>query len=88
MDINDLDIWKILAIISIAGLIIYRKKKNAVWGGFTAGLIIGFIIALIYLIKGDGFQLKIIAKGIVIGSLCGIVTEILGLLSDKLKRKQ
>ncbi|BDU25397.1 hypothetical protein [Flavobacterium sp. GSB-24] len=87
MNINDLGIWRILAIISIAGLLIFWKRKNAIWGGLTLGLIIGFIIVIIYLIMGNGFQFKIIGKSIIIGTLFGMAAEVLGLLSDKLKRK-
>jgi len=86
MSIADLDNWKILAIISLIGLLLFWRKKSAIWGGLTMGLFIGLIVAIIYLIKGGGFDWKIIGKGIIVGTLCGIFVQILGMISDKLKR--
>jgi len=79
--------WGILSIISFIGLIVFWRKGNAVWGGLTIGVIIGLIIAIVYFFKGNGFSWAIIAKGLVIGALAGIVAELLGFISDKLKNK-
>jgi hypothetical protein len=53
-----------------------------VWGGFTAGIIIGFIIALF-----SGFKWYIVGRGAILGTMIGFVAELLGMLSDFLKRK-
>jgi uncharacterized membrane protein len=76
-------IWIILGIISIVLLAIYfRRGRNAVWGGFTAGIIIGFIIALF-----SGFDWYIVGKGAILGTMVGFVSELLGILSDYLRKK-
>jgi uncharacterized membrane protein len=76
-------LWTFLGIASIILLAIYFwRGRNAVWGGFTAGIIIGFIIALF-----SGFKWYIVGKGAILGTMIGFVAELLGMLSDFLKRK-
>jgi len=76
-------IWIILGVVSIILLVIYFKRgRNALWGGLTAGLIIGFIIALF-----SGFNWYIVGKGAILGTMIGFVAELLGLLSDYLRKK-
>jgi hypothetical protein len=76
-------LWTFLGIASIILLAIYCwRGRNAVWGGFTAGIIIGFIIALF-----SGFNWYIVGKGAILGTIIGFVAELLGMLSDFLKRK-
>jgi len=76
-------LWTFLGIASIILLAIYFwRGRNAVWGGFTAGIIIGFIIALF-----SGFNWYIVGKGAILGTMIGFVAELLGMLSDFLKRK-
>lgn len=75
--------WMILSVVSIILLIVYfGRRQNAVWGGFTFGLIIGFIISLF-----SGFNWYIIGKGAILGTMVGFTAELLGMLSDYLKRK-
>lgn len=81
-------IWLILGIISIALLIFYFRSRNAVWGGFTGGLIIGLMIAIFVVFKGTGFDWHIIGKGIVIGTILGFGAEMLGKVSDYLKKNK
>lgn len=81
-------IWKILGIIIIILLVIYWGRRNAVWGGFTIGIIIGFIIAIFFLFEGSGFDWYIIGKGAISGALLGFAAELLGKVSDFIKRKQ
>jgi len=81
------DIWKILGIITIVLLIIYWKKRNAVWGGLTIGIILGLIIAIFYLFKESGFSWFIIGKGAILGTTIGFVAELLGKASDSIRRK-
>jgi uncharacterized membrane protein len=76
-------LWTFLGIASIILLAIYFwRGRNAVWGGFTAGIIIGFIIALF-----SGFKWHIVGRGAILGTMIGFVAELLGTLSDFLKRK-
>ncbi|KKT29267.1 hypothetical protein A3G55_02795 [Candidatus Giovannonibacteria bacterium RIFCSPLOWO2_12_FULL_44_25] len=77
------NIWIILGIVSIILLAVYfRRGRNALWGGLTAGVIIGFIIALF-----SGFNWYIVGKGAISGTMVGFVTELLGTLSDYLKKR-
>lgn len=80
-------IWKILGIVAFILLIVYFKKKNSVWGGLMIGFIIGTIIAVIFLVKGNGFDWRIIGKGAVLGTFIGFGADLLGKVSDKLKNK-
>ena len=75
-------IWYILGAISIILLIIFWRKRNAVWGGFTLGIILGFLVALFFVAKSRGFDWSIIAKGAIAGTMLGFIMEILGKISD------
>lgn len=80
--------WIILGLVSIALLMVYWRKRNAVWGGLTAGVIVGLIIAIIYFIKGSGFIWVIIGKSAILGVLAGFFAELLGIISSNIKNKQ
>jgi len=80
--------WISLGILSIILLVIYfRKNKNAVWGGLTSGIIIGLIVAIFFAVKGPGFNLYIIGKGAIAGTIIGFIAELLGMASDYIKKK-
>ena len=81
-------VWGILGIATVILLAMYFKKRNAVWGGFTLGIVIGLIIALIFIFKGDGFSLYIIGKAAALGTIVGFIAELLGKLSGHIKSKQ
>lgn len=81
-------LWPILGIITIILLIIFWRTRNAIWGGFTLGIIIGFIITIFYLFKGNGFNWSIIAKGAILGAVVGSIAELLGKVSDSIKRSK
>lgn len=83
-----INIWTILGVITIVLLIIFRRKRNAVWGGLTIGAVIGVIIAIIYLFKGSGFNWSIVGKGAVLGTIAGFIAELLGIISDFIKKKK
>lgn len=84
--------WTILGIISIVLLIVYwggsgRKfGPNAVWGGLTLGLIIGFIVAIFSVFKETGFNWIIIGKGGILGTMLGFAAELLGSVSSYIKK--
>ncbi len=79
--------WTVLGISSIiAMLFTFSKGKNSIWGGLTMGVVVGLIIALVYLFKGDGFKWVTVAKAGIIGTLSGVVADLLGTLSSKKRR--
>jgi len=82
------NIWIILGIVAIVLLIIYWRSRNAVWGGLTIGIIAGFIIAIFFIFKGNEFPWYIIGKVAVSGVMIGFAAELLGKLSDFIKRKK
>ena len=82
-----INLWTILIAFAIVLLIKYWGSKNSVWGGFTMGIIIGLIVAIIYLIIGNGFSWIIIGKGAIIGTIAGYFAELLGKISDRHKAK-
>lgn len=79
--------WNILGVVSIILLFWYRKNKNAVWGGLTLGIIIGLVIAVALLIKGDGFSWLILIRSGIVGSLIGFIMEFIGIAAGKLSKK-
>ena len=75
--------WKILTIIAAISIIAsFFRKQNAIWGGATIGLVLGIIIAIF-----NKFNWSITYKAIVIGILIGLIADLLGMISDLLKRK-
>lgn len=77
------DTWTILGIITIVLLIIFffRPQRNAVWGGLTIGIIIGLIVAIVFVFKGHGFGWHIIKKCAISGTIIGFIAELLGMFS-------
>lgn len=82
------DIWKILGIITPILLVIFWGKKNAVWGGFAIGIILGLIVALFLVLKGSGFDWYIIGKGAISGAVVGFLAELLGKVSDLILKRR
>lgn len=80
-------IWIIFGSISILLLVIYFfRGKNALWGGLTLGAIVGIVLAIIYLFLGHGFIWLIIAKAAIVGTILGFLSEIFGIVGDKIKK--
>ena len=79
---ENFDVWKILGIIAVVLLFVFWKRRNAVWGGFTLGIIIGLVVALF-----SGFDLYIIGKGSILGVMVGLGAEFLGKISDFIKKQ-
>lgn len=77
--------WKILGIVTMILLIVFWKSKNSVWGGLLGGSIVGLIIAFI---QQGPFDWYTIAKGAIVGALIGILAELLGKISDRLKKNK
>lgn len=82
------NIWKILVIIAAVLLVAFWRKRGAVWGGLTLGVILGLIVAIFFVFKGSGFNWFIIGKGAILGTLVGFMAELLGKASDLIKRGQ
>ncbi len=78
------NIWLLLTILSILLLIKFFHKRNAVWGGLTSGII---IYLLIVVFSKNEFDWYIIWHYSVIGTIIGFMAEMLGKLSDYLKKK-
>jgi len=75
--------WTILTIIaSLAMILSFFRKQNTIWGGATIGLVIGVILSIF-----QKFNWSITYKAVVIGILIGLIADLLGLLSDYLKKK-
>ena len=85
---TNINTWTILGTIAIILLVIFWRKRNAVWGGLTIGTAIGFIVAIVYLFKGSGFSWSIIGKGAVSGTMAGFVAELLGMIGDFIRKKK
>ncbi len=84
----NIGIWKILGIIAIILLITYWRSRNAVWGGLTIGVILGLIVAIFYLFVGHGFSWSIIGKSATLGTMIGFGAELLGKISDFIRKKK
>ncbi|HAV58256.1 MAG TPA: hypothetical protein DCX45_12740 [Acinetobacter junii] len=80
--------WIIFAVISALLLIFYFKKRSAVWGGLTVGLVLGLIIVVYFALSGNRFDWAIIGKWAVIGTIGGGLAELLGKASDDIKKRQ
>lgn len=78
-------IWKILGIITVVLLIGFWRRRNAVWGGFTAGIVIGLIVAIVFVFQNKVFDWFIVGKAAVSGTMVGFIAELLGKISDHLK---
>lgn len=76
------NIWTILIVVALVILVIYWRNRNAVWGGLTAGAVIGLLIALF-----SEFDWPIVLKGAVIGTGLGFFAEMLGGAMKNTKEK-
>ncbi|MDP1845946.1 MAG: hypothetical protein Q8L09_04345 [Candidatus Moranbacteria bacterium] len=84
---SNVNIWIIFGVVAVVLLIVFWRKRNAVWGGLTAGIIIGIIVAIFYLFKGNKFDWFLIGKGAIVGAILGFIAELLGKISDHIRRK-
>lgn len=80
--------WKILGIVAVVLLIVFFfcPRRNAVWGGLTSGVIIGLIVTIIFVLKGNGFGWYVIGKCAISGIIIGFVVELVGAVSDLIKK--
>jgi hypothetical protein len=75
--------WWLVSAIGIAALkSFFFRGRNAVWGGATLGAIIGIVVA----IARPEFDWPTVGHGAVIGAFFGLIAEILGAISDRMKR--
>lgn len=75
--------WTILGVVTLILLAVYWGRRNAVWGGFTIGIIVGLVIALF-----SDFNWWIVGKSAIWGTIIGFGAELLGKISDKMRGKQ
>ena len=74
--------WWIVSALGIAALEKYFfRGQNAVWGGATLGAIIGVIVAFFR----PEFEWAIVGQAAVIGAFVGLIAEVLGAISDKMR---
>jgi len=78
-----INIWTILGVATLILLGVYWGKRNAVWGGFTIGIVAGLVIALF-----SDFNWWIIGKGAILGAIIGFGAELLGKISDKMRDRK
>ena len=78
--------WTILSIIALIGLVIFYKKKAA-WGGLTLGAIIGCIVAVVLMVKGQDFQVNYVKEATIVGALLGIIISIIQRIRNKQKQE-
>lgn len=83
---NDPNTLTVFGIITGILLIIFWGKRNAVWGGFTLGVIIGLLIASFFSFMWQGFEWYVVGKTAILGTLIGFIAELLGIVSDKIKK--
>ena len=76
-------IWIILGVLSIGLLIFYARSRSAVWGGFTIGIVLGIIVAIITYFQSSEFYWSIIFKWATICTIIGFGTELLGMFRKK-----
>ena len=75
--------WWFISAVGIAALEkFFFRGQNAVWGGATIGVIIGFVIA----IYRPGFDWEVVGQSAVIGAFIGFLAEILGAIGDRMRR--
>jgi len=75
--------WTFLSILAVVALLaFFSTGANAVWGGAKLGLIVGIIVAAVR----DGFDWPIVWKAIVIGTLCGVVAEVMSKMGEGMAR--
>ena len=84
---KELGIWKLFGVVAAVLLLIYWRGRNAVWGGLTIGAILGLVVALFSVLRGNGFDWFIIGKGAISGTIAGFIAELLGKASNLIKRK-
>lgn len=80
--------WTIFGAVAVVLLIIFWRKRNAVWGGLVVGVTIGIIVAFFYLLKGNSFDWFILGKGAIVGIIIGFIVELLGKISDEIRKKE
>lgn len=81
------NIWILLGIVAAILLGVFWNRRNAVWGGLTLGIAGGFISAIFFTFRDNGFEWYIIGKIAIAGTLLGFIAELIGRVSDYLKRK-
>ena len=85
LDMEILTDWYVLGGIVAVLLLFFFRGRNAVWGGFTAGLVLGLGLAIFFVFRGEGFEWSTLGKSAIIGTLIGFAAELLGKLGNRLK---
>jgi len=74
----------VLTVISVGLLaVFFFRGRNAVWGGDTAGLIVGIVLGFI---MGD-FPNRLM-WAFSVGTFCGVAAELIGKLGDRMRQSR
>ena len=80
-------IWNIFGIIAVISLLVFWRKRGAVWGGLTIGAFAGLMVSVVNLLRGNEFIWISIGKGAILGSIAGLLAELLGMAGDHFRKK-
>ena len=72
--------WTLLSIGALVALVLTFNRKTSTWGGATIGAVIGLVVAF-----ATGFSWWVVMKYAVVGTFIGVVAELFGVISDKLR---
>lgn len=64
-------VWPILFVLCVLILALHWRRRNAVWGAATLGLVIGVVVAVIQ----PGFDWWTVGKAVVIATVIGAILE-------------
>ena len=76
-------IWLVLGILAVVSLVVFWRKRGAVWGGLTIGAFLGLCVSIFNLLKGKGFSWISIGKGAILGATAGLFAELLGMAGER-----
>jgi hypothetical protein len=64
----------------------FFQGRNSTWGGFTIGLLVGVVIAIVSALLGYGFHWSTVGKTGVIAVIIGLVMDGLALVAARRRR--
>jgi len=80
-------IWGILGIVTVVLLIIFWNSRGTVWGGFTMGITLGFLVASFLAFTGHGFSWSLIWKFSIVTTILGFLSELIEILPIFMRKK-
>ena len=87
-----LSIWNFLGLLAMLSLMIsFTIGRNAIWGGLFVGLITSSLLAILSLVTGNGINLTLLKKWMVVMILFSTLFEIINRSAyslQKIRKKQ